>query len=339
MLKKGLTQIYTTKTDQLNFAPIGLSLRACGQGLRVLMVFLAPNEFADEATIAASLLAPNLSIDCSAVKNGRGAITDKSHSLLIAEAFKRLKMAALSGKFDMVILYGLHEILNRDLSSSNDILDLIKRKASCVELVLAGQDVSEEIINEADLVTKMVLQRSERVPDADRGLVEVITGNGKGKTTYCLGKAFLSSCKKIPTLILQTIKSPRRYGEVIAIEKLDYIDIKTMGKGFLHAKGAEFDKKHKDAAHRAWEKSLREIFSRQYGLVVLDEINIATHYGLINPERISEMLFLKPKNLNLLLSGRNAHPIVTASASRVIEMKEIKHPFKKGIKARKGIEF
>ncbi len=339
MLKRGFTQIYTSKSDQLNFAPIGLSLRACGQGLRVLVVFLAPNEFADEAAIASSLLAPNLSIDCSAVKDERGAITDKGHPLLITEAFKRLKMAVLSGKFDMVVLYDLHEILSRGLYSPSDILALITKKPSCVELVLTGQNVSEEIIKEADLVTKMVLQRSERIPATDRGLVEVITGNGKGKTTYCLGKAFLSSCKKIPTLILQTIKSPRRYGEVIAIDKLDYIDIKTMGRGFIHAKGAEFDRKHKDAAHRAWERSLRDIFSRQYGLVVLDEINIATHYGLINPERISEMLFLKPKNLNLLLSGRNAHPIVTASASRVIEMKEIKHPFKKGIKARKGIEF
>jgi cob(I)alamin adenosyltransferase len=77
----------------------------------------------------------------------------------------------------------------------------------------------------------------------------------------------------------------------------------------------------------------------KYGLLVLDEINIATHYGLIRGERVKEMLFLKPRQTHLLLSGRNAHPEVTEAASTVIEMKEIKHPFKKGVKARKGIEF
>ena len=87
------------------------------------------------------------------------------------------------------------------------------------------------------------------------------------------------------------------------------------------------------------EHCLREIFSLKYGLVVLDEINTASHYGLVNPLRVKEMLFLKPRRVHLLLSGRYAHPAVIEAADTVLEMREIKHPYERGIKARRGIEF
>jgi cob(I)alamin adenosyltransferase len=143
----------------------------------------------------------------------------------------------------------------------------------------------------------------------------------------------------IPSVIFQTIKSPKLYGEVRAIQKLPFLEIKSMGKGFLHKHSAGLEKKHIDAAKAAWALLLKKIFSLEYQLVVLDEINVATHYGLINFHRVREMLFMKPDNLHLLLSGRHAHPEVTEAATNVIEMREIKHPFRKGIKARKGIEF
>jgi cob(I)alamin adenosyltransferase len=84
---------------------------------------------------------------------------------------------------------------------------------------------------------------------------------------------------------------------------------------------------------------LKEIFSLTYRLVVLDEINIATNLDLVHPDRVREMMFLKPRDLHLILSGRNAHPEMMNHASAVFEMREIKHPFHKGIKARRGIEF
>ena len=342
MPRNGLIQVYTSKSDQLNFAPIGLSLRACGRDFRVLIASFAPHEFMDEAITASSLLSPNLVVNHSAIEAEKKAVDKKTGNrdrIRIAETFKRSKIAALSGRFDMVILNGINEVVGRGLVPCSDILDLMEERPSKVELVLTGQGASKKIIDRADLVTEMVVHRSEPFSEKESGPIEVITGNGKGKTTYCLGKALLISCRRVPALILQVIKSPKRYGEVRAIEKLPFIDIKTMGEGFLNTNGTGFAKRHRDAAHRAWERSLREIFSMKYGLVVLDEINIATHYGLINPERVKEMLFLKPKDLNLLLSGRNAHPEVIAAASTVIEMSEIKHPFRKGIKARKGIEF
>jgi len=170
------------------------------------------------------------------------------------------------------------------------------------------------------------------------GCVGVITGNGKGKTTYCLGRAMFFAANGIQSSVLQFIKSPRAYGEVIAIKKFPNLEIKTMGEGFIFG-SSKPSKKHIEAAKGAWEASLREIFSLKDRLVVLDEINIATHLGLVHPDRVREMMFLKPKDLHLILSGRNAHPEMEEHASTVFEMREIKHPFHKGIQARRGIEY
>jgi len=74
-------------------------------------------------------------------------------------------------------------------------------------------------------------------------------------------------------------------------------------------------------------------------LIVLDEINIATHLDLVHPDRVREMMFLKPSGLHIILSGQNAHPDIRENASALFEMREIKHPFHKGIKARRGIEY
>jgi cob(I)alamin adenosyltransferase len=210
-------------------------------------------------------------------------------------------------------------------------------------LVLTGNEVSHELVERADLVTEVTTYPPENsAGENDHDFLhptEVVTGNGKGKTTYCLGKAMLMSSMAIRTLILQFVKSPKAYGEVKAAEKLPHLEIKTMGEGFLNRQGAASNKKHVEAARRAWEECLKETFSLEYRLVVLDEINVATHYGLVNPERVREMLSMKPKKLHLILSGRNAHPEVARAASSVVEMREIKHPYKKGIKARRGIEF
>ena len=142
----------------------------------------------------------------------------------------------------------------------------------------------------------------------------------------------------IPSSILQFIKSPLAYGEVIACERFPHLEIRSMGEGFIT--GSERpSKKHRDAARGAWEACLKEIFSLAYRVVVLDEINVATHFVLVHPDRVREMMFLKPRNLHLILSGRDAHSEMMNHASAVFEMKEIKHPFRKGIEARRGIEF
>jgi cob(I)alamin adenosyltransferase len=149
----------------------------------------------------------------------------------------------------------------------------------------------------------------------------------------------LMSRLQVPTLIFQVIKSPSPYGEIRAITRLPNLTIKTMGKGFLNVHASGLEKKHIDAARQAWALLQAEIYSLKYKLVVLDEINIATYFGLIGGESVLKMLFSKPPELELLLTGRHAHCLVTNVASSVIEMKEIKHPFARGIQARKGIEY
>ncbi|MGE5838910.1 MAG: cob(I)yrinic acid a,c-diamide adenosyltransferase [Deltaproteobacteria bacterium] len=342
---KGLIQVYTSESEQFNFAPMGLSLRAAGQGLRTLITSFTPYDFMAGASVASSLLEPYLTVDHTAIdalsSYSKGSSTVQPN---VAEVFDRSREAAFSGAFDVVILNGILDLLARQLLPLKGILNLLDQRLESVELVLSGSRANEEIIERADLVTEMVVNKPEGSlpgipPENGHGAIEVITGEGKGKTTYCLGKAMLMSCLMIPTLIFQVIKSPSPYGEIKAIRKLPNLTIKTMGKGFLNVHASGLEQKHIDAARQAWKLMRAEIHSSKYGLVILDEINIATYYGLIGSERVLQMLFSKPPELDLILTGRHAHPAVTKAASSVIEMREIKHPFAKGIQARKGIEY
>jgi cob(I)alamin adenosyltransferase len=344
-MEKGLIQVYTTGSDQINFAPMGLSLRAAGQGLSTLMTSFIPYDFMEGARVASSLLDPYLTVDHGAVENcvSHPEAHDKARRAT-AKAFQRSREAMLSGNFDIVILNGILDLVARQFFSLEEILGLLEEKPTTVELVLSGFKASEQIIKKADLVTEMVVSKpggsfSGKDPGQGHGAIDVVTGRGKGKTTYCLGKALLVSCLQIPTLVFQVIKSPSPYGEIRAIRRLPHLTIKTMGRGFLNVHAAGLEKKHIVAARQAWQLLRREIYSLEYGLVVLDEINIATYYGLIGGERVLEMLFSKPPEVDLILTGRNAHPEVMKAASSVIEMREIKHPFAKGIQARKGIEY
>jgi cob(I)alamin adenosyltransferase len=294
------------------------------------------------ADMLATLMHANVIIDHSS-SEGR-EVDPRLKENEIQRAFVKCSEAALKGKFDIVVFNDIHTILKEGLVLLEDLLSLIDEKPPHVELVLTGPGAPEAVVEKADLVTEMNVQPTDLPCHRERlfgepGYVDVITGNGKGKTTYCIGKSVLASCLGVRSAILQFIKSPQAYGEVKAIGKFSLMKILSMGEGFLDHHASQHAKKHLDAAHKAWEKCLREIFSLNYGLVVLDEINTATHYGLVNQERILEMCSLKPMNLKLLLSGRHAAPDVMAAADAVIEMREIKHPYKKGIRARKGIEY
>jgi cob(I)alamin adenosyltransferase len=343
MLDKGLIQVYTTESDQMNFAPIGLSLRAAGHGLRTLITSFTSDEMLEGLSFASQFLHPNLAIEHCHTEQTPLRADETKNATPQNQVFQKTIEAIFSEDFQIVVLNGIHRALDQGLLSFEDILRLMRQKPGDKELILSGKGLSDQIIERADLVTEMVVTKApkhtEESRPRDNGTVDVITGPGKGKTTYCLGKAMLMSSMGIPSVVFQTIKSPKLYGEVRAIQKLPFLEIKSMGKGFLHKHSAGLEKKHIDAAKAAWALLLKKIFSLEYRLVVLDEINVATHYGLINFHRVREMLFMKPDNLHLLLSGRHAHPEVTEAATNVIEMQEIKHPFRKGIKARKGIEF
>ncbi|MBE9521850.1 MAG: cob(I)yrinic acid a,c-diamide adenosyltransferase [Proteobacteria bacterium] len=344
MLTRGLVQVYTGKTRQMNLAHIGLTLRATGQNLRTFLMGFLPHPFVDTEDRALSFLKPNVVVRRIPVTTAPSVenLPDRDRDE-IRSSFKHLQDIILGGSYDIVILEEINQIVSSGIIPPSNIMNLIKKKPAHVELVLTGRNAKDEIIEQADLVTEMVEHKVEKgsweVEGRDpEGCIGVVTGNGKGKTTYCLGRAMFFAANGIPSSMLQFIKSPLAYGEVIACERFPNLEIKSMGEGFIFGKTRP-SKKHREAARGAWEACLREIFSLTYRLIVLDEINIATQFDLVHPDRVREMMFLKPKDLHIILSGRDAHSEMMEHASAVFEMKEIKHPFHRGVEARRGIEY
>lgn len=178
-----------------------------------------------------------------------------------------------------------------------------------------------------------------------KGLVLVYTGNGKGKTSAALGNVFRALGHGWKVLVIQFFKGdwPIVFGEIESAKAHANLEIIQLGKGFVKIMG---DKKpfseHKMAADEAVAFAKKKIFSGDYDLVVLDEINYAIDYldiRLVDLKDVLEMIDQKPERTHLILTGRNAKPEVIERADLVTEMKEIKHPFQKGIQAQKGIDF
>ena len=169
-----------------------------------------------------------------------------------------------------------------------------------------------------------------------KGLVQVYTGNGKGKTTAALGLAVRAAGAGINVYILQFIKSAA-YSELGSIRKINNITIEQCGRGcFIKGKPKRADIAR---AERGIAKAARRIISGRYGMVILDEVNCALKAGLIKPEAVIEIIWNKPKNVELVLTGRYCPSAVMKHADLITEMKKIRHPYDKGIPARHGIEY
>jgi cob(I)alamin adenosyltransferase len=173
------------------------------------------------------------------------------------------------------------------------------------------------------------------------GYIIVLTGNGKGKTTAALGMALRAVGHGLRVLMLQFIKGSKNYGELAAVERLaGTFEIVQMGRGsFVHVDPASPDPADVAAAEEAWVFAREQVLSGVYDMIILDEINNAVDYGLLEVSRILEVLKEKPDRITLVLTGRGADPAIIEIADLVTEMGEVKHPFRKGKKARKGIEF
>jgi cob(I)alamin adenosyltransferase len=327
----GLIQVYISPSGKPNFAPFGLALRASGYGLRSLITRFVHHDLEGGEERAMANLAPNLIIDASALKD---SFLDDA---LAKEAFQKAVGAAVSGAYDIVVLDGVLKLVLNGMIPMKKILDLMREKASHVELLLTGPECENEIMARADLVTEMAVL--DRTSNERPNTIQVVTGKGKGKTTYCLGNALLMSSMGVNCFILQTIKSPKLYGEVMAIENLPGMEIQSMGKGLVDKNNPDGDPDHKTAAREAWARAKEIVLSSRYGLVVLDEINIAVNYGYIHHQEILDLLMKKPETVQIILGGRYAHPELVEFAAATMEMKEIKHPFKNGVGARWGIEY
>jgi len=173
------------------------------------------------------------------------------------------------------------------------------------------------------------------------GLTIVYTGKGKGKTTAALGIALRATGYDKKICMIQFIKGSWHYGEMDSSKRLEPgFEMVTIGKGFV---GIIDDKSpredHEKIAKEAIKVSNEKIQAGKYDIIILDEINYAVNLGLISVNDVLKLIKSKPDNLDLVLTGNHVKDEIIEIADLVTEMKEIKHPFQKGIKAKKGIDF
>lgn len=171
----------------------------------------------------------------------------------------------------------------------------------------------------------------------ERGCVQIYTGNGKGKTTAALGLSLRALGRGLRVCFFQFIKGGGPYGEQLIAEKLapDFIIIQTGRPGWVNTRDISEDRR---LAQEALQQARAALSSGAYDLFVCDEINGAVGFGLIDVEQVLELIRMKPEQVELVLTGRNADERVVQAADLVTEMREVKHYYQSGVPARTGIE-
>ena len=171
-----------------------------------------------------------------------------------------------------------------------------------------------------------------------KGLIQVYTGDGKGKTTAGLGLALRAAGHGLQVEIIQFMKGWPGYGELKGIDWLPTVAIHPFGRsGWVHPDQPQQD--DYEQAERALAYAQGVMVSGQADIIILDEVNVALDYGLLDLEAILALLREKPPAVELILTGRNAHPDIIHLADLVTEMHKVKHPYDEGISGRQGIEF
>ena len=172
----------------------------------------------------------------------------------------------------------------------------------------------------------------------EKGLIQIYTGNGKGKSTAAIGQAVRAAGYGLKTYIAQFMKE-YPYNELTALKHLDdFITIEQFaGDDFVYRKELP-NKVEMDKARRGLETAKAKMLSGKYDLIILDEICVSIHFGLFNDEEILTFIKMKPENVELILTGRYCPDKLFEVADLVTEMKVIKHYYLDGVLARKGIE-
>jgi cob(I)alamin adenosyltransferase len=173
--------------------------------------------------------------------------------------------------------------------------------------------------------------------DEPRGLLLVYTGNGKGKTTAALGLVFRALGRGLQVAVVQFIKGKWKTGERVFAASLPNLTFLVMGEGFTWE--SDDLSRDREAAQQAWSKAHELIAAGEHRVVVLDEITYAMHYGFIAQDDVIAALRARPAGVHVVITGRNAPQALCEEADLVTEMKSIKHPFEKGLKAVLGIDY
>ena len=176
--------------------------------------------------------------------------------------------------------------------------------------------------------------------DVRRGLIIVNTGPGKGKTTAAMGTALRAVGQGMRVLMLQFLKGSWHYGELDAVKSFGHkFVMKQMGRGFVKVGAEKPDPEDVRLVEEAWNEAQTAINSGQWDLVILDEINYAISYSMLDAKKVAEALKAKPEMVHVILTGRNAHPTIIELADTVTEMRQVKHAYENGVMAQRGIEY
>jgi cob(I)alamin adenosyltransferase len=171
----------------------------------------------------------------------------------------------------------------------------------------------------------------------EQGLIQIYTGNGRGKTTAAIGLGIRAVGSGLKVYMIQFMKG-RRYSEIDTIEKIPNFTLVQFGRDEFVSKEHP-EQIDIDLAQKGLQHAKDVIMKNNYDLVILDELNVAIDYNLLPLKEVLTLFETKPKKVGLVLTGRYAHPELVRYADLVTEMLEIKHPYHDGIKARKGIDF
>jgi len=178
-------------------------------------------------------------------------------------------------------------------------------------------------------------------PKEKKGLIVVITGHGKGKTTSALGMAVRACGHDMKVCIIQFMKGDIYAGEWDGVKKMNCkVELIPTGKGFCGIMGNPYPfREHRDCAQNAIQLVHQKMSSGDWDILVLDEIINALHLKLVDLDQVLEMLRKKPPLMHVVLTGRDAPPPVIDLADTVSEITDVKHAYRKGIEPQPGIDY
>lgn len=169
-------------------------------------------------------------------------------------------------------------------------------------------------------------------------MIQIYTGNGKGKTTAVLGQALRATGHGLKVLMIQFMKGQINYGELKAAQHLPLLTIEQYGRAeFVNPEHPE--EIDRELAHKAMLRAQKVILAKKYDMVILDEINVAVHFGLIEVGEVVALLRTVPRDIDVILTGRYMPEQFAEHADMISDIREVKHHFHDGESARKGIEY
>lgn len=172
---------------------------------------------------------------------------------------------------------------------------------------------------------------------ATDGILVVYTGDGKGKTTAALGMAFRALGRGLPVAFVQFVKGRWKTGERLLAERLPGLELLTLGEGFTWT--GDDPEVHARAARAAWERARELVAGGRHRIVVLDELTYAVNLGYVACDEVLSAIAARPAETTVVVTGRGAPAALVDAADLVTEMRAVKHPFARGVKAIAGVDF